>query len=375
MAYKIPFHRFFQNKQEVKFLNALVDNRNYSQTSTPILQTQLTQLLNTGRFHLTSSCTLALEIAIMNLDLKSNDEVILPSFTFMSAANAVIRTGAIPIFADIDPETMNLSSKSLKNSITPNTKAVILMHYAGLSHNPGEIIQICTEHDLVLIEDAAHCIGASFDGKHFGTFGDYGAISFHHTKNIHCGEGGLIICKQDKSHQEIDSILNKGTNKTDFINGLVDAYNWIDMGTSAHLSALGLAFLEAQILHVEMVTEKRRSIWSTYHQGLSQLQKLDISLPDSEAIKDGNGHIFYMHCRSKEERSKLISHLEQKGIQAYFHYPALHESAAGKKYGKVYDQCLTASQKSTTLLRLPIYPDLTTAECQEVIDQIKSFYQ
>lgn len=323
---------------------------------------------------LTSSCTHALETAIMSLRLTSQDEVIVPSFTFMSVPNAVIREKAQVIFADIDPHTMNLDLNDVRQKLSPNTRAIITMHYAGLSYNPWPLVNFCNEHDLILIEDAAHCIGATWEGRALGTFGDFGAISFHQTKNIHCGEGGALIYTTELEDAVL-KIIDKGTNRSDFHEGKIDRYDWVTLGSSFTMSALCMPFLMSQLHSLSQVTAQRQTIWRQYHQLLSPLDKQYFHLPPIDAIEEGNGHIFFIRLFNEDDRQPLIDYMKEKGVNVYFHYPALHESPAVHKLNIKHSHCPVASQESKRLLRLPIYPDLSQNDVEFICEKLNLFFQ
>lgn len=333
----------------------------------------LGKIYGTDQILLTSSCTHALEMIAIAMNIQEGDEVIMSSFTFMSTANAFVLRGARIVFAPVDPSTMNIDLLATEKLITSKTKAIVLMHYAGISCNMDQCIALSEKYNIPLVEDAAHCIGATWKGKALGTFGEYGTLSFHHTKNIHCAEGGALITKNPNKHRLCKSILEKGTNRTDFENGLVDSYNWVRLGSSYAMSALNSAFLAAQLEELNTVTQARRKLWYNYFNNLESLVPA-ITLPSVPKEANHNGHIFYIKCKNKEERNLLITHLKENGISAYFHYPALHDSPAGKEYGTMPLRGAEAILESERLLRLPIYPNLDIESQDRISSLIIQFY-
>lgn len=321
---------------------------------------------------LTSSCTHALEIAMMAIGLEAGDEVIVPSFAFMSVPNAVLRAGGKPVFADIDAMTMNMSAQGLEQRLTSRTRAVVYMHYGGLSHDMSDIQGLCQEKALFLIEDAAHAISSYRKGKHLGTMGTFGAVSFHHTKNIHCGEGGALLFPE-AYRSKVELIMEKGTDKRAFMRGEVPAYNWQTVGSSFSMSAVSAAFLNGQLKALNEVTDQRKKLWKGYYERLTSLQD-HIDLPALEGIEEGNGHIFYIKTAEMAERKALITFMMEAGIEAHFHYPALHDSPAGKRIVGAHYPCPVATTESARLLRLPIYPTLTDRHLDYITDIIRQFY-
>jgi dTDP-4-amino-4,6-dideoxygalactose transaminase len=321
---------------------------------------------------LTTSCTHALETMALLLNLKPGDEVILPSFTYVSTANAFALRGAKLVFADIEKDTMNVDMDQVLALVSPNTKAVVLMHYGGVSCNWGKAGDL-PKHIKVL-EDAAHAIGATYEEQTLGTLGDAGAWSFHHSKNIECGEGGALFIKDHEWRKRAEEIVVKGTNKPSFDREEVDAYTWQRLGSSYGMSGVQAAILGPALKYVPEVTQRRKAIWRKYHDELQQLGTRGIELQDKGVIEEANGHIFFIKCRDEEDRTGLMTHLKDGGISAYFHYLPLHLSVAGRKYGSAPLGCAITEREASRLLRLPIYPDLTEAEQTYIIDQVKRYY-
>ena len=300
---------------------------------------------------MTSSCTHALEMAAILLEVSPGDEIIMSSFNFVSAANAFVLRGARIIFVDIDPQTMNIDADKIKDALTNNTKAIVVMHYGGVACDLEKIGALANEYSIPIIEDAAHCIDAYERGTHLGTIGDLGTLSFHASKNVHCGEGGALLINNPRFLERAITIREKGTNKKAFYAGQVDKYSWVDLGSSYLMSEISAAFLFAQLQTLKEVTAKRKSIWSTYADGLEGVRTISTG-------HEHNAHIFYLICKDKEERQRLRLLLKERSITTAHHYIPLHSSQAGKKYGFFHGVDRYATDLSERLLRLPIYYSL-----------------
>ena len=323
---------------------------------------------------LTSSCTHALEMTALLLDVQQGDEVIMPSFNFVSAANAFALRGARIVFVDICPHTLNIDPDAVSAAISNRTKGIVLVHYAGVGCDMNRIIEIARKNNLWVVEDAAHCIGAFQDGQHLGTYGDFGVLSFHATKNIHCGEGGALIINRKDSIKDAISIREKGTNRDDFIEGKASAYEWMRLGSSYIMSELNAAFLYAQLPDIELVKETRLKVWNRYYDLLSDVD--EISLLEIADNNDHNAHIFPILCRSEIERKELQDHLYNQGVHTYFHYQPLHLSPAGKLYGCFPEKDRFTSNCSKRLLRLPLtLGDDWSNLCYKVVENIRHFYK
>jgi len=323
---------------------------------------------------LTTSCTHALELSALLIDIQPGDEVIMPSYTFVSTSNAFVLRGANVVFVDINPDTMNMDMDLLESAISDQTKAVVPVHYAGVACEMDKLMDIASKHNLYVIEDAAQGIGATYKGKKLGSIGDLGTISFHDTKNLHCGEGGVLLINNENLIESAEIIREKGTNRKRFLRGQVDKYTWVDIGSSYSPSELNAAFLISQLKQLEKITEKRRKLWTSYYNNLISLELQGlIELPKVPEDRTHNAHIFYIKCADIDERSSLISYLYSKNIQAVFHYIPLHASKAGKKYGYMSLDKYTTSE-SQRLLRLPMYFDLKTSQVESIADHISEFY-
>lgn len=336
--------------------------------------TFLEEHFKTNKALLTTSCTAALEMAAILLELLPGDEVIVPSYTFVSTANSFILRGAKPVFIDIRADTMNIDESKLEALITDKTKAIFVVHYAGVGAEMDTILEIAHRYNLFVIEDAAQCVGATYKKRYLGTLGHLGSYSFHDTKNISCGEGGTLLINDEKFIERAEILLEKGTNRKQFFKGLVDKYTWVDIGSSYLLSELNAAYLYGQLENEKLVLNKRLSIFNKYYEAFLPLQQSEkIRLPIVPEHCEQNGHMFYMICSSNEERKKLISFLQERNIQAVFHYIPLHQSTMGKKWGNSVSLPVTEDM-SARLVRLPIFYSLTDEEQNLVIDKVMSFY-
>lgn len=322
---------------------------------------------------LTTSCTHALEISAILSDIKEGDEVIMPSFTFVSTANAFVLRGARIVFVDIRPGDMNIDENLIEQAITKRTKAIVPMHYGGVACNMDVIMDIATKYGLKVIEDAAQGLGAYYNGKPLGSIGDLGTVSFHDTKNIHCGEGGALFINNEAYVDRGEIIREKGTDRSKFMRGLIDKYTWRDIGSSYLPSEFNAGILYPQLLEVKSITAKRVNLWNLYQKILLPLAGV-ITLPE---VPDGcthNGHVFYIRCKDIEERSSLISFLKNKGISAVYHYIPLHSAPAGLNFGVFSGVDKYTTKESERLLRLPMYFDLSAGEVEFICEQIFKFY-
>ena len=320
----------------------------------------------------TTSCTDALEMASLLLDIKPGDEVIIPSFTFVSTANAFVLRGAHIVFADVEANTGNLDMTKLEPLINSKTRAVVPVHYAGVACDMDTLNTLSKKHNFFIIEDAAQAIDSFYRGKPLGSLGTMSAFSFHETKNIISGEGGMLAINDSRFINRAEIIREKGTNRSQFFRGEVDKYGWVDVGSSFLPSEIIAAFLYAQLEQLDNIQEKRKKLWNIYLEELSQL-KDQISLPYIPDYATNNAHMFYIRCKSLDERSALIQHLKKKGITAVFHYLSLHRSPF---YTSKHDQrqLPVSDHLSDTLLRLPLFFELGEDEVQYICNEIKAFY-
>lgn len=335
----------------------------------------LNQRLGVRKSLLTHSCTGALEMAALLCDLKPGDEVIMPSFTFVSTANAFALFGAVPVFVDIRPDTLNVDEKLIETAITDRTKAIVPVHYAGVPCEMGTIMDIARRHGLRVVEDAAQAMLSTYDGRCLGSIGDMGCLSFHETKNIISGEGGALLINDPALSERAEILWEKGTNRSQFFRGEVDKYSWVDVGSSYLPSELMAAFLWAQLEEADRIIEKRRRLFQSYMLGLSPLVESGaMSVPFVSQGVSENGHLFYVLLKSGAERDLLMRYLREEGIYAVFHYVPLHSSPCGMRLGRAGTSMRWTDDLSERLLRLPLYYDMTEEDQEFVISRVIAFF-
>ena len=325
---------------------------------------------------LTPSCTHALEMASILINIKLGDEVIMPSYTFVSTANAFVLRGATVVFVDIRPDTMNINEKLIEKAITEKTKAIVPVHYAGVGCEMDTIMNIAKKYDLFVIEDAAQGMMSSYKNKPLGTIGHLGAFSFHETKNYTSGgEGGLLIVNDNRFRERAEIIREKGTNRSQFFRGMVDKYSWVDIGSSYLMNDMSAAYLWGQLEKVDEINNDKVNSWNMYYKGLKDLEdKGYIELPYIPKECKHNAHMFYIKVKDLETRTKLLNYLKSKGINAVFHYVPLHSSEAGKKFGRFNGVDKFTTKESERILRLPMYYGLKENDIKYIIDKVKGFY-
>lgn len=324
---------------------------------------------------LTTSCTHALEMAALLAEVKAGDEVIMPSYTFVSTADAFALRGAKIVFVDIRPDTLNIDEKLIEEAVTERTKAIVPVHYAGVSCEMDTICDIAKRHNLYVIEDAAQGVMSQYKGKALGTIGDYGCYSFHETKNYSMGEGGALLIKEKENILKAEIIREKGTNRSQFFRGQVDKYTWMEKGSSYLPSELNAAYLWGQLEAADQIYQDRMNSWNAYYQRLEDLeQKGFIDLPIIPEGCTHNAHMFYIKVKDLNERTRLISYLKENGICAVFHYIPLHSAPAGIKYGVFYGEDKYTTKESERLLRLPLYYGLSEHEIDYICEKIERFY-
>ena len=334
----------------------------------------LEQRLNCEHALLTHSCTGALEIAAILCDLAPGDEVIMPSYTFVSTANAFVLRGAVPVFVDVKHDTINMDETLIEAAITPRTRAIAVVHYAGLACEMDSIMAIAARHNLLVVEDAAQALLATYKGRNLGTIGHLGCFSFHETKNLLSGEGGALLINDKRFAERAEIIREKGTNRSRFFRGQVDKYTWVDVGSSYLMSDVLAAFLYGQLEALETIQAKRRRVWETYDAALRDwAAERRVGTPTVPPHCEQAYHMYYLLLPSLEARQALIAHLRARGILAVFHYLPLHLSDMGRKFGGREGDCPVTEDLSNRLLRLPFYNELTEADQASVIDAIKSF--
>ena len=325
---------------------------------------------------LTTSCTHALEMAAMLLDIKEGDEVIMPSYTFVSTANAFVLRGAKIVFVDIRPDTMNIDETKIEAAITKKTKVIVPVHYAGVSCEMDFIMELANKYNLFVVEDSAQGMMSTYNGKPLGTIGHLGTYSFHETKNYtSAGEGGLLIVNDERFCERAEIIREKGTNRSLFFRGMVDKYSWVDLGSSYLMNDISAAYLWGQLKNVELINNDRLLTWGYYCKKLIELKEYGlIELPKIPKECKHNAHMFYIKVKNLEERSKLIAYLEENGIQSVFHYIPLHSSLAGKKFGYFYGKDDFTTNESEKLIRLPLFFGLNKYSREKTIKKLLKFY-
>lgn len=327
------------------------------------------------RVLLTTSCTHATEMAAILSDIQPGDEVIMPSYTFVSTADAFVLRGAKVVFVDIRPDTMNIDETLIEDAITDKTKAIVPVHYAGVACEMDTIMDIAIRHNLCVIEDAAQGVMSTYKGRALGTIGDYGCFSFHETKNYSMGEGGALLIKNEDMIEEAEIIREKGTNRSKFFRGQIDKYTWVNAGSSYLPSELNAAYLYAELEVAEEINQNRKDSWNRYYQLLKPLAEQGrIELPYIPDECEHNGHMFYIKCKDLNERSALIAYLKEREIMAVFHYIPLHSAPAGRKFGRFSGEDRFTTKESERLLRLPMYYGLDEGSQTRVVKEIANYY-
>lgn len=324
---------------------------------------------------LTTSCTHALEMAALLTSIEPNDEIILPSYTFVSTANAFVLRGARLVFVDIRPDTMNLDETLIESAITNKTKAIVPVHYAGVACEMDSILSIAKKYNLLVIEDAAQGVMSSYKGHALGSIGDLGCFSFHETKNYSMGEGGALLINDEQYIENAEIIREKGTDRSKFLRGQIDKYTWVQKGSSYLPSDINAAYLYAQLEYANVINDGRLKSWDLYYKELEFLQEAGfIDLPCIPNQCQHNGHMFYIKVKDLKERQALIEHLKSNGVMAAFHYIPLHSSLAGKRYGRFHGDDRYTTRESERLLRLPMYYGIKNSEIEYICSIIKKFY-
>lgn len=374
----IPFNVPPYIGKEDKYIKQAIDSRKICGDGqfTKKCNEKFEEITGAKKVLMTTSGTSALEMAALLADIKPGDEVIMPSYTFVSTANAFVLRGATIVFVDIRPDTMNIDENLIEDAINEKTKAIVPVHYGGVACEMDTIRDIAKRHNLVVVEDAAQGVMSFYKGRALGSIGDFGCYSFHETKNYSMGEGGAVLVNHEKNVERAEIIREKGTNRTKFFRGQVDKYTWIDLGSSYLQSELNCAYLYAQIENPDIINNDRLQSWNTYYELLTPLKEKDcIDLP---VVPEGcvhNAHMFYIKTKDLEERSKLIAFLKENGIGAVFHYIPLHSSPAGQQFGRFHGEDKYTTKESERLLRLPMYYGLEKKDIEYVVSKIKEFYE
>ena len=375
---KIPFNKPFTIGGELENIAAAVREGHLAGDGRFTRQCHewLERRLGARRALLTHSCTAALEMAAILCDLKPGDEVIMPSFTFVSTANAFVLRGAVPVFVDVRRDTFNLDERLVEAAVTPRTRAIVPVHYAGVACEMDALIALARSRGLLVVEDAAQGMLAEYKGRKLGAIGHLGCLSFHETKNVISGEGGALLVNDERLIARAEVIREKGTNRSQFFRGEVDKYSWVDIGSSYLPSELVGAFLWAQLQQVEAINAKRMSLCIAYRKGLEPLAARGaLALPQREpAGVTGNGHMFYVLLKDLAMRSRLIAHLKARGIHSVFHYVPLHSAPAGRKFGRAAGSMAVTDDVSERLLRLPLYYELSESEVAGISAAIAEYF-
>ena len=375
--FDIPFNLSFLTGKEAWYVTDALNSRlitgdgPFTQRASDLLS----PLVGGGACLLTTSCTHALEMAAMLLDLGPGDEVIMPSFTFVSTANAFVLRGAVPVFVDCRPDTLNIDEAKIEGAITSRTRAIVLVHYGGVACEMDEIQAIADRYGLAVVEDNAHGLGGSYKGRPLGSFGTFATQSFHGTKNVHCGEGGALVINGPAALVKRAEILReKGTNRSDYFRGAVDKYGWVDVGSSYLPSDINAAVLTAQLEAFETIQERRHRVWRRYAEGLGEWAlSSGVALSTRHDDREHAAHLFYVLV-GEHEQQRFITHLANHGVLATFHYSPLHSSRAGVRFGRTGpDGCDVTTRISDSIVRLPLYAGLKDGEVSQVIEAVTTF--
>ena len=375
---KIPFNKPFITGKEIEYISAAISNSGIAADGyfTRRCAELLAERFSIPKVLMTSSCTSALEMAALLCELNPADEVIMPSFTFVSTANAVVRCGAKPVFVDIREDTLNLDERLIEDNVTSKTKAIFVVHYAGVSCEMDRINEIAEKHGLLVVEDAAQGVNATYKGRALGSIGHLGTYSFHDTKNYISGEGGALCINDARFVERAEVIRDKGTNRSQFFRGVVDKYTWVDEGSSFAPAEISCAFLLAQLEAMDEITARRRAIYQFYLESLSPLAEQElITIPITPENCQTNYHMFHILLKDLRTRDGLMEHLKRDGISAVFHYVPLHSSVMGTKYWQNGAPLPITDDLSSRLLRLPFYADITKDEQVRVVRSISEFLQ
>lgn len=373
----IPFNHPYFNGNEKKYIEEVLSSGFVSgdRKYTKIVQETLETNFNLTKTLLTTSCSTALDMSAMLLNLQNGDEVIMPSFTFVSTANAIVLQNAKPVFVDVD-DYLNIDLNKIEEKITSRTRAIYPVHYAGCSCDMDKLMNIAQKHNLKVIEDAAQAVNAKYKNKYLGSIGDMGTYSFHETKNFVCGEGGALIINNDQYIDRAEIIREKGTNRSKFFKGFVDKYTWCDIGSSYLPSDILAAVLQAQLENKDIITKKRKQVFDRYVNGLKKLEEREIlSIIKIPEYNTPNYHIFYFLLNDVNTRDSLLSYLKNNGIGAVFHYIPLHTSIMGKKLGYKLGDLPVSESVSERLIRLPIFASLTDTEVDYIINSIYTYFK
>jgi dTDP-4-amino-4,6-dideoxygalactose transaminase len=372
----IPFNRPFVTGNEVRYIEEAITNMRLAGAGpfTRRCQAELERMTGRRRALLTHSATGALEMAALLLGIEPGDEVVMPSFTFVSTANAFVLQGAVPVFVDVRSDTLNLDERRIEEAITPRTRAVVPVHYAGVGCEMGPILEIAERHDLTVVEDAAQGLLSRYEDRPLGAFGACAALSFHETKNIISGEGGALLLDDEAWIERAEILWEKGTDRSRFFRGETDKYTWVDLGSSFLMSDLAAAFLWAQLEQAEEITAARLAIWQRYHDALEPLEEEGlVRRPIVPESCRHNGHLYHLRVSDRATRDALIDELRSAGIQAVFHYVPLHSSPAGRRFGRAAGDLPETDRASDRLVRLPLWVGMADRQVDRIADVVGRF--
>lgn len=364
--------------REKEYVNAAIDSHKIcgDGSFTKKCNEWIENKTGTTKALLTTSCTHATEMAAILADIQPGDEVIMPSYTFVSTADAFVLRGAKVVFIDIRPDTMNIDENLIESAITKKTRAIVPVHYAGVSCEMDTIMDIARRHNLCVIEDAAQGIMSTYKGKALGSIGDFGCFSFHETKNYSMGEGGAILVKNADLAEKAEIVREKGTNRAKFFRGQIDKYTWVEAGSSYLPSELNAAYLYAQLEEADKVFDARMHVWQSYYEQLRSLEASGkIDLPYIPENCEHNAHMFYLKCKDLEERTQFISFMKDNDVNCVFHYIPLHSAPAGRRYGRFYGEDNYTTSESERLVRLPLYYGLKDEEVEYICKKVEEFYR
>lgn len=374
----IPFNVPPYTDDEIEYLRQAVDSHKICGDGefTKKCSAWMENRFQAQKVLLTTSGTSALDMAVLMCSVRPGDEIILPSFTFSSTANAAVLAGAKLVFVDIRPDTMNIDETKIEAAVTSRTKAIIVVHYAGVACEMDTIMEIARRHGLMVIEDAAQGVMSTYKGRPLGTIGDFGCYSFHETKNFSMGEGGAIVINDQRYNEAAEILREKGTNRSKFFRGQVDKYTWVSFGDSYLPSELNAAYLYPQLLRSEEITRDRLESWKHYYEALEPLaEQGKIELPFVPEGCTHNGHMFFLKCRNLQERTAFISFLKEHGVYSVFHYIPLHSAPAGLRFGRFHGEDVYTTRESERLVRLPMYYRLSKEDLDTVIRTVRAFYE
>jgi dTDP-4-amino-4,6-dideoxygalactose transaminase len=369
----LPLHRIHRTARELAYVEEAMEGGHLSANGpfTERCTGWLEEHLGAARVLLTSSCSAALEFAAELAGLGPGDEVVMPSFTSVATASAVVRRGATPVFADIRPDTLNLDESAVAEAVTARTRAIVPVHYAGVACEMQALGAIAQEHRLLVIEDAAHGVDSTYRGRPLGAIGDAGCLSFHEKKNLSCGEGGALILRDERWVDRSEILQETGTNRRAFLRGRVDRYTWVDIGSSCLLSEISAAVLWAQLQSAADITARRLEVWQAYHSRLGGLERAGrLRRPIVPDDRGFNAHIYYLLLPGRGARDRAIATLAARGIGAAFHYVPLHSSPAGRRHGRIHRELSTTERVSDSLVRLPLWPDMTDDNVDRVVEGV-----